>query len=324
MAPSTSIVAILQQIQYQFAANQKLHQHQAQQEPPSLFISCYPPTSEKIGAPLAQAAYLNRVYSPMASSSIQQHSPTEAHETEPINIWTSARQKVAQDKAAAGSGFNILLEADEYPRRSGLHCQISTNNPPSTILIHFIQSTCQDKRGNSRRRSLPVEVLQLPCGWVDFFCSANAWLGLTTDAKRVFGLVSLVLYEVVNATFDVEPYLLLYSLFRLAWRWKAPDFLSPLAAMDSVLAACWPGSIPQRCRCLQQTAVAPVGSFFSLQLPCGFGGFSLLCGYMSRDATVAEGCWFGVQSLNAVDVDALADPIVVFLADGYAVLCTRV
>ncbi|GMH00789.1 hypothetical protein Nepgr_002628 [Nepenthes gracilis] len=45
------------------------------------------------------------------------------------------------------------------------------------------------------------------------------------------------------------------------------------------------------------------------------------CGYMSRDATVAEGCWFGVQSLNAVDVDALADPTAVFLADGYAVLC---
>ncbi|GMH15549.1 hypothetical protein Nepgr_017390 [Nepenthes gracilis] len=74
MAPSTSIVAILQQIQYQFAANQKLHQHQAQQAPPSLFISCYPPTSVKIGAPSAQAAYLNRVYSPMASSSIQQSS----------------------------------------------------------------------------------------------------------------------------------------------------------------------------------------------------------------------------------------------------------
>ncbi|GMH20960.1 hypothetical protein Nepgr_022802 [Nepenthes gracilis] len=36
----------------------------------------------------------------------------------------------------------------------------------------------------------------------------------------------LVLYEVVNATFDVEPYADA-DVVRLAWRWKAPDFLSP-------------------------------------------------------------------------------------------------
>ncbi|GMH06142.1 hypothetical protein Nepgr_007982 [Nepenthes gracilis] len=45
----------------------------------------------------------------------------------------------------------------------------------------------------------------------------------------------------------------------------------------------------------------PVGSFFSLQLPCGYGGFPLFYGCMSRDAFVADGCWFRVLSLNEVD-----------------------
>ncbi|GMH21170.1 hypothetical protein Nepgr_023012 [Nepenthes gracilis] len=36
----------------------------------------------------------------------------------------------------------------------------------------------------------------------------------------------LILYEVANATFDVEPYAAAIAV-RLAWRWKAPDFLSP-------------------------------------------------------------------------------------------------
>ncbi|GMH14590.1 hypothetical protein Nepgr_016431 [Nepenthes gracilis] len=94
---------------------------------------------------------------------------------------------------------------------------------------------------------------------------------------------------------------------------KVPNVL--LWVCKALLPGC--RSILQRCRCLQQMAVAIVGSFFSLQLPCGYGGFSLLCGCMSRDASVAEGCWFGVQSLNVVDVDALADPTAVFLADGF-------
>ncbi|GMH31899.1 hypothetical protein Nepgr_033743 [Nepenthes gracilis] len=46
---------------------------------------------------------------------------------------------------------------------------------------------------------------------------------------------------------------------------------------------------------------APVGCFFLLQLPCRYVGFPLLCSSMSRDATVAVGCWFGMQSLNEVD-----------------------
>ncbi|GMH31902.1 hypothetical protein Nepgr_033746 [Nepenthes gracilis] len=50
------------------------------------------------------------------------------------------------------------------------------------------------------------------------------------------------------------------------------------------------------CRCLMLCC-----SFFLLQLPCGYVGFPLLCGSMSRDATVVVGCRFGMQSLNEVD-----------------------
>ncbi|GMH18894.1 hypothetical protein Nepgr_020735 [Nepenthes gracilis] len=170
MAPSTSVVAILQQIQHQIAANQKLHQHQTQQEQPSLFISCCPPTSVDVGAPSAQATYLNRVYSPIASSCNQQNNLADPLITfsisirEPANLhtqirvithqlWTSTRQNVAQDKATAGSSFSIFLEADEESRSSGLHCQISIKIPPSTCLIYFIQATCQDIAGSSTNLS---------------------------------------------------------------------------------------------------------------------------------------------------------------------------
>ncbi|GMH29043.1 hypothetical protein Nepgr_030886 [Nepenthes gracilis] len=102
MAPSTSVVAILQQIQHQFVANQKLHQHQTQQEPPSLFISSCPPTLVDIGAP-SQTGSL-----PMASSCIQQNNPAEAHEIEPINIWTSAGRECCTRQSNSRIKFQHL------------------------------------------------------------------------------------------------------------------------------------------------------------------------------------------------------------------------
>ncbi|GMH32034.1 hypothetical protein Nepgr_033878 [Nepenthes gracilis] len=55
------------------------------------------------------------------------------------------------------------------------------------------------------------------------FCGCLAWND--SDAEGCW-IGVLFLYEVVNATFDVEPYAAAVAV-RLAWRWKAPDFLSP-------------------------------------------------------------------------------------------------
>ncbi|GMH21166.1 hypothetical protein Nepgr_023008 [Nepenthes gracilis] len=63
-------------------------------------------------------------------------------------------------------------------------------------------------------------------GWLgDFllFCGCKAWDDPDADGCW---LGMLILYKVVNATFDVEPYAATVAV-RFAWRWKAPDFLSP-------------------------------------------------------------------------------------------------
>ncbi|GMH21121.1 hypothetical protein Nepgr_022963 [Nepenthes gracilis] len=62
--------------------------------------------------------------------------------------------------------------------------------------------------------------------WLGGFLLFYKWLAwIDPDAVGCW-IGVLVLYEVVNATLDVEPYAAVVAV-RLMWRWKAPDFLSP-------------------------------------------------------------------------------------------------
>ncbi|GMH20958.1 hypothetical protein Nepgr_022800 [Nepenthes gracilis] len=102
-----------------------------------------------------------------------------------------------------------------------------------------------------------LAVLQLPCGWVDFFCSADAWLGMILMQKGA-GLKCCFCMKWLMPLLMWEPYAAAVAV-RLEWWWKAPDFLSP---------ACCSGFCVRLLAALAEDGADGLGAGALCKMPC--------------------------------------------------------